>query len=168
MSPPRSSRALRAALVLVGVALFQCSSSSFEPGKSGLTVDAGADAAHCYPDIDGNNGGGYTFVLTVDDTSFSKSILTSQNDAEARVTLTNTGTKPHGFVVGCTTTTAPAGCSTRVCFPSTATIAPLMPGETMTITFDTPTPDGITYPWGSSAPGDADVPGLQNLQWVMM
>jgi len=166
MTRTGSRIALRAALVLAGFALFQCSSSSEPVGQ--LAVDGGANAAYCYPDNDGINGGSYTFVLTVDDTGFSKSLLTTQNDAQATVTLTNMGMRPHGFTVGCTTTTAPAGCSTHVCFPSNATIAPLMPGETKTITFDTPTPDGIIYPWSSGAPGDSDVPGLNNLQWSMM
>ena len=128
--------------------------------------DTGADAAFCYPDNDGINGGSYTFDLTVDDTGFSKLLLSTQNDAQATVKLTNTGTKPHGFEIGCTTTSAPAGCPTRVCFPANATIAPLMPGETKTITFDTPTPDGILYPFKSTEPSDTGS-GFTG-QWSLM
>jgi hypothetical protein len=177
--------ALRASLVLACASLVQCSSS---PG--GTTFGAGAtcadlgdagdysdDAGACYPDGDGLNGGSYTFDLTVDDTGFSKNILATQNDAQVTVTLKNIGTKPHGFVVGCANVcqvypNLPAGCSPTACFPSNATIAPLAPGASATITFDTPTPDGIIYPFKSSAPGDSTVPGLSDsqgtLQWTLM
>jgi hypothetical protein len=127
----------------------------------------------CYPDSDGINGGDYTFVLTVDDTGFSKNILATQNDAQATITLTNKGTRPHGFQVGCTNVlpaypVLPNGCPASACFPSNATMPPLAPGATMTVTFDTPTPDGLIYPFRSDVPGDEDVPGLNNGQWTLM
>ncbi len=127
----------------------------------------------CFPDSDGINGGDYTFDLTVNDTGFSKMILATQNDAQVTLTLMNTGTKPHGFIVGCADVTPafptlPAGCPADACFTSHAAIAPLAPGATATITFPTPTPDGVIYPFTSNEPGDSDVPGLNNGQWTLM
>jgi hypothetical protein len=174
MTSTRSVLALRAALLVASAAIFQCSSST--TASSQLTVDAGADAAYCYPDNDGINGGDYTFDLVVTDTGFfasgpdagMKDILSTQNDAQVTLTLTNKGTTPHGFKVGCTTATAPAGCPTTVCFPANSVIAPLAPGASTTITFDTPTPDGIIYPFTSNEPADSDVHELNDGQWSLM
>jgi hypothetical protein len=164
-------------LALTGVALAHCSSSS--PG------------GNCYPDNDGINGGSYTVDLVVDDMGFypgspdsgdisddagMKTVISTQNDAQVTLTLTNKGTTPHGFEVECTNATPsypvlPAGCSATVCFPGDSTIAPIAPGATTTITFDTPTPDGLLYPFKSSAPGDANVPGLNGADmtaWSLM
>jgi hypothetical protein len=163
MDPARRSLALPGMLVFLGVALAGCTSTS---------GGGGADAG-CFPDNDGINGGSYTFVLTVDDTGFSKMVLNTQNDAQATVTLTNNGTQPHGFVVGCTSATSaypdlPAGCASTVCFPASASITGLAPGATMTITFDTPSPDNLIYPFTSGEPGDSAVPGLNDGQWTLM
>jgi len=152
------------------------STSDDDAAAAGSAASSTSDndaAAACYPDNDGINGGEYTFVLTVDDTGFSKTILTTQNDAVATVMLTNMGTTPHGFMVGCTSVLPaypdlPAGCPTVACFPSGATIPPLAPGASQTITFDTPTPDGHIYPFKSTEPADSTVPGLNNGQWVLM
>jgi hypothetical protein len=127
----------------------------------------------CFPDSDGIIGGAYVFDLTVDDTGFSKTVLTTQNDAQVTLTLQNTGTKPHGFQVDCTGVTlsyptVPPGCPTIACFPSNSLIPPLAPGASATITFDTPVPDGLIYPFRSSEPDDAAVPGLHDGQWVVM
>ena len=147
-------------------------------GTEPTGVDASvAEINKCFPDTDGINGGSYVFDLTVDDTGFSKTILSTENDATVTLTLKNTGTKPHGFVVACTNVTpayptVPAGCPDLACFPSNAFIAPLNPGESKTITFDTPTPDGLDYPFSSSDPSDCAVPELNGannaLQWVLM
>jgi len=158
---------MRTTAVVVGLALLGCTSTA-----SSSSTEGGGGSG-CYPDNDGLNGGAYTFDLTVDDTGFSKTILASQNDAQATLTLTNTGTKPHGFAVGCTSTAAtypdlPAGCPTAACFPANARIAPLAPGASQTITFDTPTPDGLIYPFTSSEPADSAVPGLNAGQWTLM
>jgi hypothetical protein len=155
--------ALRAAFAFIGTALFHCSNSSSPGGEGGA----------CFPDGDGINGGAYTFVLTVDDSGFSKLLLASQNDAEVTLTLTNTGSLPHGFQVGCVDVAPaypdlPPGCPNRACFPANATIAPLAPGADATITFDTPTPDGLIYPFTSNEPGDSTVAGLNNGQWSLM
>jgi hypothetical protein len=157
-------------------------------GTAMIGVDASvAEINMCFPDHDGINGGSYVFDLTVDDTGFSKTdssgavgsalILSTQNDATVTLTLKNAGTKSHGFEVECTSVTpayptVPAGCPSVACFPSNATIAPLAPGESKTITFNTPTPDGLNYPFRSSEPSDCAVPGLNgennSLQWVLM
>jgi hypothetical protein len=135
----------------------------------------------CYPDNDGINGGSYTIELTVDDDGFTasspdggtKDVISTQNDAQVTLTLTNAGTMPHGFEVECTNvcpsySNLPAGCSPLACFPSNSTIAPIAPGTSTTISFDTPTPDGLIYPFKSSAPGDSSVPGLTAGQWSLM
>jgi hypothetical protein len=178
---------LRSTVILgVGGMLFNCSSSSSLPpdhdGGGVVALEGGAhipdtgssvDAAACFPDNDGINGGDYTFVITVDDTRFSKTIINTQNDAKATVKLTNNGTKPHGFKVGCVSDLSsypnlPAGCPTTVCFPSNAEIAPLAPGASATIVIDTPTPDGLIYPFTSNDPDDKDVAALNDGQWTLM
>jgi hypothetical protein len=177
MNPARS-RSLRAVPLLVGLVLVHCSSSSSSGASSG---DGGA----CFPDNDGINGGQYTIDLVVDDTGFypsggddagMKNVIATQNDAQVTLTLKNTGTKPHGFEVECTSATPaypdlPAGCSSKVCFPSSSTIAPIDPGTSKTITFDTPTPDGLLYPFKSSEASDSTVPGLNGSDgsaWSLM
>ena len=55
--------------------------------------DAGDDGGGCYPDNDGINAGAYTFNLTVDDTGFSKLLLTTQNNSQVTLTLQNTGAR---------------------------------------------------------------------------
>ena len=162
----RRSPTLGVTFVLLGAVLLHCSSSS-----NGAST--GDDGGGCFPDNDGITGGSYTFVLTVDDTGFSKTILSSQNDAAVTVTLTNMGTTPHGFAVGCTSVTPayptlPAGCPSTACFPPNASIPPLAPGASATITFDTPTPDGLIYPFTSNEPNDSAVPGLNDGQFSLM
>jgi hypothetical protein len=159
--------AVAAVVVLALLALVQCSSSSG-------SADTGDDlTAACFPDNDSMNGVADTLVLMVDDTGFSKRILSTQNDSQVTLTLTNTGTKPHGFEVECTSVTPgyptlPAGCPTTACFPAGSTIAPLAPGASKTVTFDTPTPDGLIYPFKSSEPNDSTVANLNNGQWALM
>jgi hypothetical protein len=189
MSRLRTPFALGATLVLLGPTLLHCSGSS----TPAMTPDAGPDAFYlfnhapigvdaspaeldmCFPDHDGLNGGNYIFDVTVDDTGFSKMIFATQNDATATLTLKNTGTKPHGFAIECTSVTpayptVPKGCPDVACFPSNAYIAPLAPGESKTVTFGTPTPDGLLYPVRSSEPNDDTVPGLNGAmtQWSLM
>ena len=142
------------------------------------------NANACYPDNDGITGGSYTIELTVNDTGFfasggddagtsAKNIIATQNDAQVTLTLTNNGKTSHGFMVGCTSVTPayptlPAGCPTSACFPANATIAPIAPGASITVTFDTPTPDGLIYPFTSNDPADSAVSGLNNGQWSLM
>jgi hypothetical protein len=167
----------RVGLVVARVLLLACSSSS----SGGGTTQPVPDAAACFSDSDGINGGDLTFDLVVNDTGFyasgpdagMKDIIATQNDAQVTITLTNNGTKSHGFKVGCTSVAPsypniPAGCPTTACFPSNAAIPPLAPGATATITFDTPTPDGLIYPFTSNEPNDAEVKGLNDGQWTLM
>ena len=144
-------------LALVGFALLHCNG-----GASG-----GSGGSSCFDDANGLGGGDYTFVLTVDDTGFSKQILQSENLAQITLTLTNMGTKPHGFEVECIPTSAPAGCPRTSCFPDGSTIAPLAPGASTTVTFDTPSPEGI-YTFKSSDPRDSAVSGLNDGQFILM
>lgn len=191
VAPMTRSRSLARAttLLVLGAALLHCSGSSAPT----MTTDGGPDAFYlfnhapigvdaspaeldmCFPDHDGLNGGNYTFDVTVDDTGFSKMIFATQNDATVTLTLKNTGMKPHGFAVECTSVTpayptVPKGCPDVACFPSNAYIAPLAHGESKTITFGTPTPDGLLYPVRSSEPNDDTVPGLNGAmtQWSLM
>jgi len=178
MTHARDPLAPGLALGLVGAALLHCSSCS-------TSAHAGGDGGACFADSDGITGGSYTIDLVVDDTGFHpsggadagmKNVLTTQNDSTVTLTLTNTGTKPHGFEVECTRVTPaypdlPAGCADMSCFPSSSTIAPIASGESKTVTFFTPTADGLLYPFKSSAPDDSTVPGLNDSQgsaWNLM
>lgn len=177
----------------MSLALLSCSSSGSDgddddddddddPTKSGM----------CFPDSDGLTGGSYTIALTVTDTGFSKTVINTQNDSMVTLKLTNSGTKPHGFEVGCVSVLSaypklPAMCPKQSCFPGAtpaaddsdagtsdvadtqaARIDPIDPGESKTIMFLTPTPDNLIYPFSSNEPDDKDVPGLNDQQWSLM
>jgi len=175
------------ASALLTAGLLHCSSSNTDSGSvscSSVSPDAATTTSPstCYPDNDGINNETYVIDIAVDDTGFSstggddagaKNILATQNESQVTLTLTNNGTKPHGFQVGCVSVcssypTLPAGCSPEACFPADSTIAPIAPGAKATITFDTPTPDGLIYPFSSSEPADSTVPGLNQGQWSLM
>jgi hypothetical protein len=158
------------AVAVASVALSHCSSSS----------SAAASGGTCYPDSDGVNDQPATVDVVVDDTGFysgsadsgpvaadagMKKVITTQNASTITLTLSNKGTTEHGFEVECASVTSaypdlPAGCSSMACFPSGSTIAPIAPGTSKTVTFVTPVPDNILFPFKSSAPGDGSVPGL--------
>ena len=160
-----TARALPRAGLLVAVlalSLVACGSGS----------DPAADG-QCFPDADGVTGGTYTIALTVDDDGFSKNVLSTQDNSTVTLTLTNQGSAPHGFELGCVSVSSefphlPAGCPSMSCFPPEATLGPLEPGESKTVTFFTPTPDNLIYPFQSNAPDDAAVPGLNRGQWTIM
>src|SRR5580658_30968 len=101
--------------------------------------DASVDAQlACFPDHDGITAQPATIVITVDDTGFSKTVISTQNYSVVDLAVTNTGSKPHGFEVECTSTLPgypdlAAGCPKVSCFPSESTIAPLAHGETKTV-----------------------------------
>jgi hypothetical protein len=166
-------------------ALLHCSSSPTPDGVACTSVSPNAPTTAsedtCYPDNDGKNNDVDTVAIAVDDTGFSatgadagaKNIISTQNDSQVTLTLTNNGTKPHGFEVGCVSVcssyaTLPVGCSPMACFPSGATIAPIAPGTSATVTFETPTPDGLLFPFTSNDPDDSAVPGLNDGQWNLM
>jgi hypothetical protein len=76
-------------------------------------------------------------------------ILKAQNSGKMTVTLTNVGSKPHGFSVQCLPLNA--GCT--ACFPPEAKVASLAPGERKTLSFVAPDHEGI-YTISSDVPGD--------------
>jgi hypothetical protein len=163
-----SATARLASLALPMTALLHCSSASNSSGD---------DGGDCYPDNDGVNDQPQTIALSVSDTEFSRTVITTQNASTITFTLANTGTKPHGFAVGCNSVLSsypdlPSGCASTACFPSTSTISALPAGQSMTVTFITPTPDNLVYPFKSNEPGDSDVPGLNDanndLGWNLM
>jgi hypothetical protein len=148
-----------AVLALSGTALFNCSSAS-SPASS-----SGDDGGNCYPDNDGVSDMPMGIDLSVSDTGFTPTTISTENSSTVTLTLMNTGTKPHGLAVGCTSVlpsypNLPAGCATTACFPSNSTISNLGPGQSMTITFITPVPDSLVYPFKSNEPADSDVTGL--------
>ena len=168
------------ALILLGVALAHCSSTS-SPAASN-----DADGGACYPDNDGINGGSYTIDLVVNDTGFfasggddagaavAKNIIATQNDAQVTLTLTNSGHEAprlHGRVHQRRSRVpepSPRDAPRRHASPRTRPSPRSPPGTSATITFDTPTPDGLLYPFTSSEPSDSTVPGLNNGQWSLM
>jgi hypothetical protein len=163
---PRAARASVALLALASLGLFGCDGSDDDdndPTNGGM----------CFPDADGLTGGSYTFELTVTDTGFSKTVLSTQDNSMVTLKLTNAGTTPHGFQLDCVDprtvyTKLPAMCPTMICFPDAAKIAPIAPGESKTVTFSTPTADNLIYPFRSGEPGDSAVAGLNNGQWTIM
>ena len=185
MIAARRLRSLPFTLALTAFALAHCSSAS-----SGGNSSSGDDGGECYPDNDGVNNVPQTIDLVVDDTGFyagspdsgadtdagMKTVITTQNSSTVTFTLTNRGTKEHGFEVECTSVlpaypSLPQGCSSTACFPSSSTIAPLAPGASKTVTFITPAPDNLNYPFKSNAPGDANVPALNGSDgtaWSLM
>ena len=117
----------------------------------------------CSPgDQDGVLGGNNIVLVNVSDTSFAVGGVDSgsdqrniaiQNLSSVMLTLTNVGMKPHDFVVQCIPTGLPAGCPTQSCFPSSANISALSPGQSATATFTTPAAEGA-YQFISDVPGD--------------
>lgn len=108
-------------------------------------------------DGDGITGGCSTFHVTVDDHGFSPIILKAQNFAQITLDLTNAGTRPHDFVVGCIPD-AVAGCPPMQCFPAAADLAAVAPGKSATTTFVTPALEGI-YVFRSDVGGDSAAGG---------
>ena len=133
----------------------------------GAPTPDGGDGGACVPDSDGLIGGDYVFDVTVDDTGFSKNILTTQNLASVTLTLKNAGTRAHGFEVECKPVTAPPGCAKTSCFPPASTVPPLAPGASRTVRFGTPYPEGI-YTFKSSASADGAVRALNAGQFIVM
>ncbi len=121
----------------------------------------------CIPDDqDGVIGGNNTVKLYVTDTGFNVGTKDSgqpniavQNRANVTLTITNAGTRPHGFTVGCRPTDLPAECNQPTsCFPTAANVAAIAPGDSVTITFQTPVVEG-EYKFTSDEPGDEELVG---------
>jgi hypothetical protein len=129
-------------MALLAVALLRCSDALSSGG--------------CASDQDGVSGGQVTFVLAVDDTTFSPTILKAQNLAQVTLTLKNTGTRPHDLVVDCIATPNDNGCPTTSCFPDAGRIPAVPPDASATTTFVTPNPEGI-YAFRSDLGTDSHV-----------
>jgi hypothetical protein len=134
----------------------------FATTACGDGADADGDSPCTPDDQDGVIGGKYTVLVSVSDTEFSvggvgsgstQRNITIQNSSEATLTLTNTGTKPHSFVVECIPSGLPPGCEQTSCFPAEANIAPIDPGTSKTTTFEVPVVEGA-YPVSSDVAGD--------------
>jgi hypothetical protein len=131
--------------------------SAAAQGDGGANDDKGDGATSCKPDdSDGLVGGCYVFELTVDDTGFSPIILKAQNRAEVTLTVTNAGSKAHGFAVDCLPTPNGVGCPPQSCFSPAASVDSIAPGDHATMTFATPSPEGI-YNFRSGVADDARV-----------
>lgn len=144
------SWSMRLLLVLVPLGLSACGDD--EKRNDSCTPD----------DQDGVIGGQHTVLLTVSDTDFSVGApgsgstqrnITIQNSSEVTLTLTNVGTRPHGFSVACIPSELPAPCPQTSCFPPEAEIEPLEAGASTTVTFEVPAVEGA-YPFTSDAAGD--------------
>ena len=98
-------------------------------------------------DVDGIRGGTLSFVVRAGDDAFSPAIVRSENSGHVTVTLRNTGTRPHGFVVDA--------------FDGSE-IAPIAPGASAVVSFDTPDEEMI-YTIRSTAEGDDALTG----QWII-
>jgi hypothetical protein len=191
---PRASRLRLAFVTLASLALLACGSSDSDGAGDGDDDDDDDDpfaSGMCFPDADGLTGGNMKIALTVTDTGFSRTVISTQDNTNVELTLTNDGTKPHGFAVGCASVleaypNVPDRCPKVTCFPGStpdgddgdsnvdadaempAWIDPIEPGESKTITFITPTTDNVIYPFTSNSPDDESVEGLNDGQWTIM
>jgi hypothetical protein len=112
------------------------------------------DGDVCAPDDqDGIVGITATFAVSVSDAAFAPAIIKTQNKSTITLTVTNAGTAPHGFAIDCLSTPNDRGCPATSCFTDAATLAPIAPGASATITFPTPGVEGI-YTFRSNGPGD--------------
>jgi hypothetical protein len=112
----------------------------------------------CQPDdADGVVGSAIAFDVRVDDDGFSPSILPAQNQTRVTLTLRNSGTRSHDFVIDCMPTPNGDGCPMTSCFPPSASIVAVEPGASGTTMFTVPNPEGIYY-YHSDLPGDAETP----------
>jgi hypothetical protein len=149
----------KAWFVLALLATSACSSSASDDNDS------------CNPDdADGVVGGVNTLKLSVSDTAFAVGGVDSnstepniavQNSSTVKLTATNTGTTPHSFKVACIPSELPAGCEQTSCFPDAANIPAIAPGDSVTVTFDTPAVEG-TYQFFSDEDGDTSAGGEGN------
>ncbi|HEX3855588.1 MAG TPA: hypothetical protein VHW01_31715 [Polyangiaceae bacterium] len=151
-------RLLKTLLVLALLATSACSSKS-------------DDNDSCNPDdADGVVGGVNTVKVSVSDTAFTVGGVDSnsternigvQNSSTVNLTVTNTGTTPHSFKVACIPSDLPGGCEQTSCFPDAANIPAIAPGDSLTVTFNTPAVEG-TYQFFSDEDGDTSAGGEGN------
>jgi hypothetical protein len=129
------------------------------------------DDNDCQPgDADGFVGGVNTVEVSVSDTAFTVGGVNSkstepnigvQNSSTVNLTVTNTGTKPHSFKLVCIPSGLPAGCEQASCFPDSADIAAIAPGDSVSVSFVTPAVEG-TYQFYSDEDGDTAAGGEGN------
>ena len=104
----------------------------------------------CHPnDADGVIGGTFALDVTITDTGFTPVVVQVQNSSTVMLTVHNTGTKAHSFVIGCLTV---PGCT--VCFPAESKVGSLAPGASNTVAFTAPYLEGL-YPVTSDVAGDS-------------
>jgi len=137
-------------------------------GGDGDDDDIGA----CNPDQNGTTGGVNVIHLTMTDTGFTVGAvgngpgepnITTENLAHVMLTITNSGTRPHDFVIQCIATPNTSGCPQQTCFPPEANSTAIDPGAMKTLDFVTPAHEGA-YPFSSDLPGDTALIG----QFVLM
>ena len=116
----------------------------------------------CIPDDqDGVVGGNNTVKLYITDAGFNVGTQDSgqpniavQNSANVTLTITNAGSKPHSFTIGCRPTDLPTECNQPTsCFPSDANVPAIDPGDSVVVKFKTPVVEG-EYEFTSDEPGD--------------
>ncbi len=121
----------------------------------------------CDADQDGVSGGTAVIEMTVNDTAFSVGAsdagiaepnIAIENATTVTLTLTNTGTQPHGLFIRCLPTPNDRGCPAQSCFPADANIAPIAPGASTTTTFKVPFVEGA-YTFSSSPAGSGNEDG---------
>jgi hypothetical protein len=154
------NRLCKTLLVLGLLATSACSSSS-----------ASDNTDSCNPgDQDGVVGGFSTVKLSVSDTAFAVGGVDSnstepniavQNSSAVKLIVTNTGTRPHSFKVACIPSGLPTGCEQMSCFPDAANIPAIAPGDSVTVTFNTPAVEGA-YQFFSDEDGDTSTGGEGN------
>ena len=157
---------LRQVCLGLGLALVTACSSDDKGVGGGDAGDTGDDS--CMPDDqDGVIGGDNKVLLNVSDTGFAVGGVNSgstqpniavQNTSNVTLTITNVGTKPHGFHVACRATDLPAGCPQMACFPDEANVPAIAPGASVTVMFSTPAVEG-EYEFTSDEPGDEALVG---------
>jgi hypothetical protein len=123
------------------------------------------DSDSCNPDDqDGVVGGTNIVLLNVSDTGFAVGGVDSgstqpnivvQNSSTVKLTISNVGEKSHSFQIACIPTGLPAGCATLSCFPDAANVPAIAPGDSVTVTFQTPVVEGA-YQFVSDQPGDTE------------
>jgi hypothetical protein len=143
----------------------------FVLSATACSSSAGANGDSCNPgDQDGVTGatsGTDVVLVSVNDTEFTVGGVDSgstapniavQNLTTVMLTLTNTGTKPHGMQIACIPTGLPAGCPSMSCFPANANIPALAPGASVTTTYVTPAVEGAYQFTDPASDVDGGVP----------
>jgi hypothetical protein len=147
----RMARAVWTAVVVAAGAV-HCNSTTPNNPDGGCQLD----------DQNGVSGGTQPIDLTVSDTAFSvggpdsgstQPNITVENSSTVILTMFNVGTTPHDFKVSCQLPSSD-NCEMTWCFPAAASIPPVQPGASATVTFVAPFQEG-TYLFVSDVGGDS-------------